>query len=158
MKIFDKLKKDRIQAMRDKDITQKDLLGCVIAEASKQVKEPTDESVISTIKKFIKNIEDSRRITFEDYEKKEFDGEEDAEKYAEKIAIFSNKTETELGILGSYLPKQLTEDEIKFEIDALINDSVETIVMKDVMSYFKETFAGRYDGKVVSSIAKEMLK
>lgn len=156
MKLFDQIKKDRITAIKEKNDVAKNLLGCVIGDSSKMDKEPSDEFVISIIKKFMKGVEDSRKITFEDYEKKVFDTEEDALEYGEKIAIFSNKTESEIGILESYLPKQLDEQEISGIIRKIYIPDQHT-KLGDIMKFFKDNYKGRYDGALVSKIAKEML-
>lgn len=134
--LFELIKKDRIQAMKDKDTLKRDLLGTLIGEASKQVKDPTDESVTSTIKKFIKNDEDTIKLISDN----------------EAISILNK----EITILESYLPKQLTEKEIIEEISVLIFGH-QKFALKDVMTHFKDNFSGKYDGSVVSRVAKELI-
>lgn len=63
----------------------------------------------------------------------------------------------EMNIMEEYLPKQLSEDEIRDIILSRIVQSNVPCNMGVVMKYFKENYSGQYDGKVVSSITKEML-
>jgi uncharacterized protein len=66
---------------------------------------------------------------------------------------------TEIEILLEYLPKQLTEDEVR----QIIVESAEKLganSMKDmgkIMSDIRPTVNGRADGKIVSQIVKEYL-
>jgi len=52
-------------------------------------------------------------------------------------------------LISKYLPKMLTEEEIKAEIDKLVDQSIPA-----VMRYFKENFAGQVDLSLVSRILK----
>lgn len=63
----------------------------------------------------------------------------------------------EMNIMEEYLPKQLSEDEIRDIILSRIVQSNVPCNMGVVMKYFKENYSGQYDGKIVSSITKEML-
>lgn len=54
-------------------------------------------------------------------------------------------------LLEQFIPKQLTEDQIETIIKQERFASI-----KDCMGFFKELYAGLYDGKVVSKIFKEL--
>ena len=63
----------------------------------------------------------------------------------------------EMNVMEEYLPKQLSEQDIR---DIIMGRMVQSDVpcnMGIVMKYFKENYSGQYDGKMVSIIAKEML-
>ena len=65
----------------------------------------------------------------------------------------------EIEVIMRYLPKQLTEDELKTEIKAIM-DRLGATSMKDmgkVMSEASSAFAGRADGKTISLVVKAML-
>jgi len=67
-----------------------------------------------------------------------------------KKMIASNiecETPEENEILEIFLPKQLTEDDIRCYISAQ-----QFTTIGDCMKYFKENFAGLYNGKEVSKI------
>lgn len=145
--LFEKLKLDRIQAMKDKDVIKKDLLGTLIAEASKEVKEPADDKVIATIKKFIANL-------------KQITGMGNIGQLEALLA----KTQKEIAILESYMPKQLSEFELEQIIKNLYKKSMDNpsepyvfITMGEVMKHLKENYAGLYDGKLANEICKRVL-
>lgn len=134
--LIEQLKTERIEAMKAKDTIKKDLLGTLIAEASKEDKVPSDEKVIATIKKFIKNTTELM-VSCKGYQDK-FDS--------------MMKANDELKILESYLPAQLDEDTIRkiFSLNTFAN-------VGKAMGYFKANYSGQYDGALVSKIAKELI-
>lgn len=84
-------------------------------------------------------------------------GKDAAEQY--KCAGRTNLYDEEIAqvkILESYLPKQLTEDEISIEIDKVMIETNSTnmgVLMKELNS----RLAGRADGKTISRILKTKL-
>ena len=62
----------------------------------------------------------------------------------------------EIEILESYLPKQLTIDEIRSIISTL-HDLKGPFNMGFIQKHFKENYAMLYDGKVVAMVANEWL-
>lgn len=65
----------------------------------------------------------------------------------------------EIAIIEAYLPKQLSEDEVRAEIQKIIT-TVGAESMKDmgkVMGSATKALAGKADGKVISGIVKELL-
>ena len=65
----------------------------------------------------------------------------------------------EIEIIMRYLPKQLTEDELKAEIKAIM-DRLGATSMKDmgkVMAEASAAFAGKADGKTISMVVKALL-
>ena len=70
----------------------------------------------------------------------------------------TNGSVTELTVLESFLPKQLSEA----ELTSLVSDFVQanSVSLKDmghIMSYFKSNYGGQYDGKLLSEIVKRLL-
>jgi uncharacterized protein YqeY len=70
--------------------------------------------------------------------------------------------ETELfqaGIIEFYLPKQMSEDEIKAEVAKIIASvgATSPADMGKVMGVATKQLAGKADGKIVSSFVKELL-
>ncbi|MGB3949116.1 MAG: GatB/YqeY domain-containing protein [Bacteroidia bacterium] len=70
--------------------------------------------------------------------------------------------ETELfqaGIIESYLPKQMSEDEIKAEVAKIIASvgATSPADMGKVMGVATKQLAGKADGKIVSTFVKELL-
>ncbi len=65
----------------------------------------------------------------------------------------------ELGVIESYLPEQLSEDDIRREVHSIIEE-VHATSMKDmgsVMGPLMKRLKGQADGRIVQSIVKEAL-
>lgn len=136
MKLIEKVRADRMIAFKAKENIKKNLLGCLISDSTKIDKEPSDEFVLSIIKKFIDNakfvIEQTKDGDYENYQANQ-----------------------EIEILEKYRPKQLSEVEIRTLIEGLVISGSQN--MKTIMETFKGAYPGQYDGKLVSQIAKEMI-
>lgn len=70
--------------------------------------------------------------------------------------------ETELyqaGVIEAYLPKQMSEDEIKTEVAKIIasTGASSPADMGKVMGVATKQLAGKADGKIISGIVKELL-
>lgn len=65
----------------------------------------------------------------------------------------------ELAVLETYLPKMLTEDEVKTIVDNTISELGVSDMkgMGRVMGFINKTYAGQVDGSMVSKIVKEKL-
>jgi uncharacterized protein YqeY len=69
----------------------------------------------------------------------------------------SGGTDKEITILESFLPKQLTEAELKGLVVKYLSANNLTVKdMGNIMAYFKQTYNGQYDGKALSVIVKEL--
>ena len=141
MSLFIKIKEDRVNAFKAKEQIKKDILGVLLGEASKEVKEPDDAKVIAAIKKLIKScnecIINSERI--------------------KDVKSFIDKAEKEIEILNYYLPKQLTEVEINDILSKVIVPDA-NISIGEVMRYFRENHEGMYDGGLVSKLAMKIFR
>lgn len=141
MSILEQIRADSVSARKSGDKLKSGLLVTLLSEAQTVGKnagrETTDEETIAVIKKFIKN---SNQV---------------AEAARDNITAETNAYK-EIEILDSYLPKQLTEDEIKVIINGLKNptDQIMGADMKSIMGYFKHMYPGRYDGATVAKYAK----
>ncbi len=118
------------------------LLNTLYAEAAKVGKdagnrESTDQEVIQTIKKFIKNSEEML-LTLKSLD-------------TEIASTKKQEVEKEISVLKLYLPQQLDTEELKNIILSL-----ETKNMGDIMKHLKDNYAGLYDGKAASEIAKSL--
>jgi uncharacterized protein YqeY len=71
----------------------------------------------------------------------------------------TTKDQSEIDVMIKYLPQQLLEAEIRTEV-LKIKENNNLSGIKDmgkIMSHFKSNYEGRYDGKILSVIAKEVL-
>jgi uncharacterized protein YqeY len=74
-------------------------------------------------------------------------------------ADLAQKEEEEISVIEKFLPKQLSEEEIRAELLQIINDSGATSPadMGKVMGLATKKLAGKADGKTISSLVKELL-
>jgi len=71
----------------------------------------------------------------------------------------AKEEEYQAGIIENYLPQQMDEDEIKVEIENIIND-IGASSMKDmgkVMGMASKKFAGKADNSLISTIVRSLL-
>jgi len=147
MSLKETLMNDLKQAMKDKDTVRKNTVqlirsGVLQIEKDKQIT-LDDEGVLDVIAKELKK----RRDSMPDFEKS---GREDL------IA----QLKQEIDVLLGYLPKQLTEDEVKAIVDRVVGE-LQATSMKDmgkVMAALAAETKGRADNKVISQYVKEKLK
>lgn len=138
--IFDDLQKANIQTMKDHDKVAHEIISLVFGKAKNTAidkgyedrKLPDNECLV-LIQKFIKELEEEK-LSFE--------------KAGREETVLKLKTQQE--ILSNYLPKQLTIDEIREEINKLDDKTVPS-----VMKYFKANFQGKCDMGLVSKVLKE---
>ncbi len=71
----------------------------------------------------------------------------------------ADKEKEEIDVIEKYLPKQMGEDEIKLALLGVISDSGATSAAEfgKVMPLAMKALAGKADGKIISSILKELL-
>lgn len=75
---------------------------------------------------------------------------------AKEMREYTPAADQEFEYLKDYIKQQLSEADIRFEIEDLMLSKGCNIGM--IMKHFKEWYPGQYDGKLVSQIAKEILK
>lgn len=145
-----------LNARKDKDSKLASLLSTLLSEVVKIGKdngnrETTDQEAVSVLKYFIKNANQTITLL---KGKKETSGLENSLDY-----ISINELETEITIFESFLPTQLTED----QLIVLIKDNIAAnsySSMKDmgkVINYLNESFKGLFDGKLASELIKKQL-
>ena len=146
MSLKAQITEDMKNAMRAKDSA---LLGTIrlLTAAIKQREvderiEMTDADVISVLEKMLKQ----RRDSIAAFELAKRDDLADIEKY-------------EVTVLQAYLPKQLTEDEIKAILDQVVADTAASGVkdMGKVMAAIKPLVAGKADMGKISGLIKARL-
>lgn len=72
----------------------------------------------------------------------------------------ADKEQKEMFVLMNYLPKTMSDEDLKSAIDSVISE-IGAASMRDmgsVMKILKERFSGQYDGKRASDYIKEKLK
>ena len=146
MSLKERLKADMKEAMKAKDkvkLSTIRMINSLIKNAEIEKRgELTDEEIIQLLMKYAKQ----RKESIEMYEK---GGRQD----------LVEKEKAELAVVESYLPKQMSEEEIR-ELVKQIIEEVEASSIKDmgkVMKAVMPKVKGRADGSVVNRIVKELL-
>ena len=144
--MYDKIKNDIVQALKEKNTlklqTLRGIKGEVDLEHINKKIEINDDLVISILSRGIK----TRRESIEEFKKGSRDD-------------LINKTNSEIELLQTYLPKQLTEDEINTILDEIFKKINPTsakemgLIMKEVSPILK----GKADMSHVSMMIKERL-
>lgn len=146
--MIETLRKDLMQAMKDKDTNKKEVLQLLIAGIVNKEKalrhKPTEDDEVKVIMTEKNQIEDTISMTPESRVK----------------MLEDNKYK--LNVVEHYLPKMMTEH----EISVIINEAIEKAglnrdsltardkgkIMKEIMPIVK----GKADGKVVNSLVQEL--
>lgn len=147
MSLTDRINAGIKDAMKAKDNARKRTLRAVKAQllllqTSGEVEEITDAHEIKLIQKMVKERQDSYEI----YQKQ---GRED----------LAQPEQEEMDILKEFLPKQMSTEELTAEIKAIIEQTGASSMrdMGKVMGAANKKFAGKADGKTISSLVKDLL-
>lgn len=138
--LINELEKANIEALKNKDKTTRAVLSVVInkyrvnaIELKSQGKEASDVDLIKVINKVIKELDEEKA----GYEKLG---------RVEDVDNINKQKE----VIEKYLPKLMSEDEIRKVISSLEDKS-----MPSVMKHFKANYDGKVDMSLVSKIARE---
>ena len=140
MAILNEINAKYINAMKEKDNETKAILSIVknkimVATIDKRAKgeELTDAEIINIIQKSVKEVEE------------EIASFKSAGRDEQVVALEKQKN-----ALTGFLPKMMSEDEIRAIIANLPDKSIGA-----VMGHFKQNYAGKCDMGIVSKIARE---
>ncbi len=146
MSLKEQLLNDMKEAMKSKDTIRKDtiqIIRAAVLQVEKDDKvELNDADIIKLIVKEVKK----RNDVLPDYIQ---GGNQDA----------IDKVNRQLEVLESYLPEQMTEEEIEKAIANIISE-IGATSMKDmgaVMSKASAQLSGKADNKIVSTVVKKLL-
>ena len=139
--LIDDIKKASVEAMKARDSIAKGIYSIIVnkymllnIEKKEKDEQATDNDMISIISKTLKELADEK----ESYLKVN---------NQEKVNAIAHQEE----LISKYLPKMLSEDEIRKEIDSLEDKSIPSI-----MKHFKANFQGKVDMSLVNKIAKSI--
>lgn len=137
--LIDEIKKANVNAMKSRDNVAKGIYSIVMnkymllsIEKREKGLEASDVDLITIISKTLKELADEK----ENYAKVA---------NQEKVMMISRQEE----LISIYLPKMMTEEEIRKEIVTLEDKS-----LPNVMKHFKTNFQGKVDMGLVSKIAR----
>ena len=146
MSLKERIREDLKKAMKEKDEVKVRTLRMMIAAIRnlevEKMKEASDEDVLTALQREAKK----RREAIEKYEEA---GRED----------LAEEERRELQVIESYLPEQMSEEEIE-ELAKKVIEQVGASSPKDLGKVMKEIMPkvkGRADGKLVNSIVRRLL-
>ena len=142
----EKLMEDLKESMKNKDVIRKNTIQMVRAailqiEKDKGI-EVGDDKILEIIAKEVKTKKDA----LVDFEK------------AQRQDLI-DQTNQEIAILQEYLPKQLSREEVKVEVEKIISE-IGATSMKDMGAIMKEAKAklgASAEGKTINEVAKEIM-
>lgn len=147
MSLYKRLEDDMRQALKAKDAVRLSVLRMLISavkmfEIEKNIKEPEDKDVIQIVQRQVKQHRDS----IDQFTK------------GGRMDLAVKETE-ELKILETYLPRQMTEDELLVIIKGVIADlgAIKKSETGRVMKAVMEKVQGGYDGKTVNQLVMKLL-
>ena len=139
--LIDEIKTANINAMKARDNTARAVLSIVLTKYKLQEvelrsagKEIGDKELLSIIQKVLKELEDEKAgyVQVGNQER-------------------ANNIDEQMKVISSYLPKQLSEEEIRKIINSLEDKSVPS-----VMKHFKMNYAGQVDMSLVNSVLRSL--
>lgn len=144
--LLEQIKKDMLSALKSGDKERKESLSMLVAALNSKAKEKladlTEVEELAVLQKELKQTKETLSFA---------EGRED----------IISKCNLRMSIIESYLPKQMSEDEIKSVIESVISDlgltsvskSDKGKIMKDLMPKVK----GKADGKLVNSLLESYM-
>ena len=139
--LIDTIKKENMIALKEKDQDKRAVLSVIINkymvlgyEAKAKGKELTDLDLIQIINKTTKELE-----------------EEKAGYIQANRSESVSKIDYQIKAISSYLPKMMSEEEIKNIILSLEDKSIPS-----VMKHFKQNYAGKCDMGLVNKVIKSL--
>ncbi|MCI6788561.1 MAG: GatB/YqeY domain-containing protein [Mollicutes bacterium] len=139
--LIDTIKKENMLALKNKDTDKRAVYSIVINkymvegyEAKAKGKELTDTDLLNIIKKTLKELKEERNSYV-------------LGNRTDKVTSIDNQIKT----IEGYLPKELSEEEIKTIILGLEDHSIPV-----VMKYFKANYAGKCDMALVNKVLKSL--
>src|SRR4051812_1983280 len=148
MSLEQKIMAEMKDAMKAKDEATLRGLRAIKAEIIKAKTEPgaggevSAEKELSLLQKMMKQRKDSLEI----YQQ-------------QNRADLAQKEQEEIAVIEKFLPKQLSQEEIKSELQQIITETGASSPadMGKVMGVATKKMAGRADGKTISALVKELL-
>jgi uncharacterized protein YqeY len=148
MSLEQKIMAEMKDAMKSKNEALLRSLRAIKAEIIKAKTEPGAGGEIdeATEQKFLQKMMKQRRDSFEIFTQ-------------QNRADLAGKEKEEMDVIERFLPKQLSEAEIKDAVKAIITSTGASSAadMGKVMGAASKQLAGKADGKTISAIVKEML-
>lgn len=140
--LIDRLKTDLKEAMKEKNEVRKFVVRTLITECNEAIRvnkrDMTPDEELAVVRKFVKQVNESITM-FKDGGRTDL-----AEQYEAQLEVFN-----------TYLPKQLTREEVEEIIGAKIEMGLSTANVGVMMQELMPLFADQSDRGMISKIIKE---
>lgn len=138
--LIETIKTHRLEALKARDELKKNLLGTLVAAATKDAKSPDDATVLKSIRSFLKSLDETIGLL-------------------EEKGQDASPQRKERAILESYLPRTLSEPELKASIEAIVAGLPERSprAMGQVMAALKAQHGEALDSRAASALVKTAL-
>ena len=147
MGLIEQLRKEKMEAMKNKDTLRGGLISLLLSAMTLKEKEEkrelTEAEEFQLIQRELKQTRETLEATPED-----------------RVGLIA-ETKQKIEILESYLPKQLSKEELEKEIKLLMEELHLEASNQNRGTLTKEIltkFVGRTDGKSVNQVLQELLK
>lgn len=148
MTLFDQISKDIVAAMKAKDKVRLEALRNVkklfleAKTAPGANDELTDEAAMKILSKLTKQGKDTAALYV-----------------SQNREDLANEELAQVAVIESYLPAPLSEEELRIEIQKIIEQTGATSAkeMGKVMGVATKSLTGKADGKAISTLVKELL-
>jgi uncharacterized protein len=148
MNLEQKVMAEMKEAMKAKDEPTLRSLRAIKAEIIKAKTEPGAGGEVSAEKELnlLQKMMKQRKESLEIYQQ-------------QNRADLAQKEQEEIAVIEKFLPKQLSQEEIKSELQQIITETGASSPadMGKVMGAATKKLAGRADGKTISALVKELL-
>lgn len=132
------------ETMKSKEVDKKDVLKMVVAKAQAIAKESkcdiTDSIILDGIQKELKQLNQT---------KDSLTGREDSELY--KSTVYK------IEVLNGYLPKMMTENEVRAAISYIVDTTNVELNKGALMKAVMPKLKGKADGKIISKCVDDII-
>jgi uncharacterized protein len=138
--LIERIKADRLAAMKSRDELKKNLLSTLVAAATKDSKAPDDAAVAKTLRSFLKSLEETIGLL-------------------QRKGLDAGQQRAEADILQGYLPQTLSELALRVSIDEVVAGLPDRSprAMGQVMAALKERHGDALDSRAASALVRAAL-
>ncbi len=138
--MIERIKADRLAAMKSRDELEKNLLSTLVAAATKDSKAPDDAAVAKTLRSFLKSLEETIGLL-------------------QSKGLDAGQKRAEADILQGYLPQPLSELALRVSIDEVVAGLPDRSprAMGQVMAALKERHGDALDSRAASALVRAAL-
>jgi uncharacterized protein len=146
--MYEKLKADKITAMKAKDNATKQVLVGIIDQAEKNAKKSMRDVIDDDVFSSLRNLRNKLQENIHIYSERGV---------ADKLA----ETKFEISVIEQYLPKEASIDDFRVKVSEIFNSmglEKNPKVMKEIMPILRENFGASFNGNNARIAIEEYIK